>query len=58
MRSPPEGALVALIVGLPPAFRCALNPAGTLAAALTGGLRRHTVPAYIVALTGYRIMTW
>jgi glycerol uptake facilitator-like aquaporin len=44
--------------GLRPAFRCALNPAVTLAAALTTGLHWHTVPAYIVALTGYRIMTW
>ena len=41
------GALVALILAFGPRSGAHMNPAVTLAAALTGGLRWHTVPAYI-----------
>ena len=43
------GALVALILAFGPRSGAHMNPAVTLAAALTGGLRWHTVPAYILA---------
>jgi glycerol uptake facilitator-like aquaporin len=43
------GALVALILAFGPRSGAHMNPAVTLAAALTGGMRWGTVPAYIVA---------
>jgi glycerol uptake facilitator-like aquaporin len=53
------GALVALILAFGPRSGAHLNPAVTLAAALTGGLRWHSVPAYIVAQTvGAVIGVW
>ena len=41
------GALVALILAFGPRSGAHMNPAVTLAAALTGGLRWQTVPAYV-----------
>jgi glycerol uptake facilitator-like aquaporin len=53
------GALVALILAFGPRSGAHMNPAVTLAAALTGGLRWHTVPAYIVAqVIGALIGVW
>ena len=53
------GALVALILAFGPRSGAHMNPAVTLAAALTGGLRWHTVPAYIVAqVVGAIIGVW
>ena len=43
------GALVALILAFGPQSGAHMNPAVTLAAAATDGLRWHAVPAYIVA---------
>jgi glycerol uptake facilitator-like aquaporin len=43
------GALVALILAFGPQSGAHMNPVVTLAAAATGGLRWHAVPAYIVA---------
>jgi glycerol uptake facilitator-like aquaporin len=43
------GALVALILAFGPQSGAHMNPIVTLAAAATGGLRWHAVPAYIVA---------
>jgi glycerol uptake facilitator-like aquaporin len=53
------GALVALILAFGPRSGAHMNPAVTLAAALTGGLRWHTVPAYILAqVAGAIIGVW
>jgi glycerol uptake facilitator-like aquaporin len=53
------GALVALILAFGPRSGAHMNPAVTLAAALTGGLRWHTVPAYIVAqVAGAIVGVW
>ena len=53
------GALVALILAFGPRSGAHMNPAVTLAAALTGGLRWHTVPAYIVAqIVGGIVGVW
>src|SRR6202451_4010225 len=43
------GALVALILAFGPSSGAHMNPVVTLAAALTGGLRWHTVPFYVAA---------
>jgi glycerol uptake facilitator-like aquaporin len=43
------GALVALILAFAPQSGAHMNPVVTLAAAATGGLRWHAVPAYLVA---------
>jgi glycerol uptake facilitator-like aquaporin len=43
------GALVALILAFGPQSGAHMNPIVTLAAAATGGLRWHAVPAYIAA---------
>jgi len=43
------GALVALILAFGPQSGAHMNPAVTIAAAATDGLRWHAVPAYIVA---------
>ncbi|MCW3477036.1 aquaporin [Limobrevibacterium gyesilva] len=43
------GALVALILAFAPSSGAHMNPAVTLAAALTGGLRWRTVPPYVAA---------
>lgn len=43
------GALVALILAFGPHSGAHMNPAVTLAAVLTGGLRRHIALAYLVA---------
>jgi glycerol uptake facilitator-like aquaporin len=43
------GALVALILAFGPQSGAHMNPVVTLAAAATGGLRWHAVPAYVVA---------
>jgi glycerol uptake facilitator-like aquaporin len=53
------GALVALILAFGPRSGAHMNPAVTLAAALTGGLRWHTVPVYVLAqVTGAIIGVW
>jgi len=53
------GALVALILAFGPRSGAHMNPAVTLAAALTGGLRWHTVPAYVAAqVLGAIIGVW
>jgi glycerol uptake facilitator-like aquaporin len=53
------GALVALILAFGPRSGAHMNPAVTLAAALTGGLRWHAVPAYVVAqIVGAVIGVW
>ncbi len=53
------GALVALILAFGPQSGAHMNPVVTLAAAATGGLRWHAVPAYIVAqLTGAILGVW
>ncbi len=43
------GALIALILAFGPQSGAHMNPVVTLAAAATGGLEWHAVPAYIVA---------
>jgi glycerol uptake facilitator-like aquaporin len=43
------GALVALILAFGPQSGAHMNPVVTLAAAATGGLRWHAVPAYLAA---------
>jgi glycerol uptake facilitator-like aquaporin len=43
------GALTALILAFGPQSGAHMNPAVTLAAAATGGLRWHAVPAYLAA---------
>src|SRR5205085_561563 len=43
------GALIALILAFGPRSGAHMNPAVTLAAALTGGLRWPAVPAYVIA---------
>lgn len=53
------GALVALILAFGPRSGAHMNPAVTLAAALTGGLRWRTVPAYILAqVVGAIVGVW
>lgn len=53
------GALVALILAFGPYSGAHMNPVVTLAAALTGGLRWGTVPAYILAqIVGAVIGVW
>jgi glycerol uptake facilitator-like aquaporin len=53
------GALVALILAFGPNSGAHMNPVVTLAAAATGGLRWHTVPAYIAAqVAGAIIGVW
>jgi glycerol uptake facilitator-like aquaporin len=53
------GALVALILAFGPRSGAHMNPAVTLAAALTGGMRWGTVPAYIVAqIAGAIVGVW
>jgi glycerol uptake facilitator-like aquaporin len=53
------GALVALILAFGPRSGAHMNPAVTLAAALTGGLRWRMVPGYIVAqIAGAIIGVW
>jgi len=53
------GALVALILAFGPQSGAHMNPAVTLAAAATGGLRWHAVPAYIVAqVVGAIVGVW
>ena len=53
------GALVALILAFGPRSGAQMNPAVTLAAALTGSLRWHMVPGYIVAqIAGAIIGVW
>ena len=53
------GALVALILAFGPRSGAHMNPAVTLAAALTGGLRWQAVPAYVVAqVVGAVIGVW
>jgi glycerol uptake facilitator-like aquaporin len=53
------GALVALILAFGPSSGAHMNPVVTLAAAATGGLRWHTVPAYVAAqVAGAVIGVW
>lgn len=53
------GALVALILAFGPQSGAHMNPAVTLAAALTGGLRWRMVPAYLAAqFVGAVIGVW
>jgi len=53
------GALVALILAFGPRSGAHMNPAVTLAAALTGGLRWRTVPVYVLAqVVGAIIGVW
>jgi glycerol uptake facilitator-like aquaporin len=53
------GALVALILAFGPRSGAHMNPVVTLAAAITGGLRWHTVPGYLVAqVTGAVLGVW
>lgn len=53
------GALVALILAFGPQSGAHMNPAVTLAAALTGGMRWGAVPVYIVAqIVGAVIGVW
>ncbi|HUK08942.1 MAG TPA: MIP/aquaporin family protein [Stellaceae bacterium] len=53
------GALVALILAFGPRSGAHMNPAVTLAAALTGGLRWRLVPGYIVAqIAGAIVGVW
>jgi len=53
------GALVALILAFGPRSGAHMNPAVTLAAALTGGLRWSAVPAYILAqIAGAVLGVW
>lgn len=53
------GALVALILAFGPQSGAHMNPAVTLAAAATEGLRWHAVPAYITAqIVGAIVGVW
>ena len=53
------GALVALILAFGPQSGAHMNPVVTLAAAATGGLRWHAVPAYLVAqIVGAILGVW
>jgi len=53
------GALVALILAFGPQSGAHMNPAVTLAAAATEGLRWHAVPAYIAAqIAGAIVGVW
>jgi glycerol uptake facilitator-like aquaporin len=53
------GALVALILAFGPQSGAHMNPAVTLAAAATEGLRWHAVPAYIAAqIVGAIVGVW
>jgi glycerol uptake facilitator-like aquaporin len=53
------GALVALILAFGPQSGAHMNPVVTLAAAATGGLRWHAVPAYIAAqVVGAIVGVW
>ncbi len=53
------GALVALILAFGPRSGAHMNPVVTLAAAATGGLEWHAVPAYIGAqITGAVLGVW
>ena len=53
------GALVALILAFGPQSGAHMNPVVTLAAAATGGLRWHAVPAYLVAqIAGAILGVW
>ena len=53
------GALAALILAFGPRSGAHMNPAVTFAAALTGGMRWHTVPGYLVAqLAGAVLGVW
>jgi glycerol uptake facilitator-like aquaporin len=53
------GALVALILAFAPQSGAHMNPVVTLAAAATGGLRWHAVPAYLVAqIVGAILGVW
>src|SRR6516165_3678486 len=53
------GTLVALILAFGPRSGAHMNPAVTLAAALTGGLRWRTVPVYVLAqVVGAIIGVW
>jgi glycerol uptake facilitator-like aquaporin len=53
------GALVALILAFGPQSGAHMNPVVTLAAAATGGLRWHAVPAYIAAqIVGAIVGVW
>ena len=53
------GALVALILAFGPHSGAHMNPAVTLAAALTGGLRWRSVPVYVLAqITGAIAGVW
>jgi glycerol uptake facilitator-like aquaporin len=53
------GALVALILAFAPQSGAHMNPVVTLAAAATGGLRWHAVPAYVAAqVTGAVAGVW
>jgi glycerol uptake facilitator-like aquaporin len=53
------GALVALILAFGPQSGAHMNPIVTLAAAITGGLEWHAVPAYIAAqLAGAVVGVW
>jgi len=53
------GALVTLILAFGPQSGAHMNPAVTLAAAATGGLRWHAVPAYIAAqIVGAIVGVW
>jgi glycerol uptake facilitator-like aquaporin len=53
------GALIALILAFGPQYGAHMNPIVTLAAAATGGLRWHAVPAYIGAqIAGAIVGVW
>src|SRR3989442_6027624 len=53
------GALVALILAFGPQSGAHMNPVVTLAAAATGGLRWHSVPAYLAAqIAGAILGVW
>ena len=53
------GVLVALILAFGPHSGAHMNPAVTLAAAATGGLRWHAVPGYVAAqITGAIVGVW
>lgn len=53
------GALVALILAFGPQSGAHMNPVVTLAAAATGGLRWHAVPAYVIGqIVGAILGVW
>ena len=53
------GALVALILAFGPASGAHMNPVVTLAAAATGGLEWHKLPAYLIAqIAGAVLGVW